>query len=147
MPTRKTVTKKAAPGGPASGPAQKQAEPRARVRMYRQGLGDCFLLTFPGADGKPFYMLIDCGVVLGTPNPQDAMQSVVEDIGKTTNNHIHLLVATHEHWDHLSGFIQAGALFDKIQIDRVWLGWTEDPANPLANKLRDERRTAENALR
>jgi hypothetical protein len=115
--------------------------------MYRQGLGDCFLLTFPGADGKPFYMLIDCGVVLGTPNPQDVMQSVVEDIGKTTNNHIHLLVATHEHWDHLSGFIQAGALFDKIQIDRVWLGWTEDPANPLANKLRDERHTAENALR
>lgn len=30
------------------------------VRMYRQGLGDCFLLTFPG-EPKPFNLLIDCG--------------------------------------------------------------------------------------
>jgi hypothetical protein len=34
--------------------------------MYRQGLGDCFLLTFPTGDPKrSFYTLIDCGVVMG----------------------------------------------------------------------------------
>jgi hypothetical protein len=38
------------------------------VRMYRQGLGDCFLLTFRGGDGKPRYLWIDCGVLLGTPD-------------------------------------------------------------------------------
>jgi glyoxylase-like metal-dependent hydrolase (beta-lactamase superfamily II) len=124
------------------------AEPRVRIRMYRQGLGDCFLLGFPaangpGENGKSFYMLIDCGVVLGTSNPQDMMQAVVADIGETTGHHIDLLVATHEHWDHLSGFLQARDLFDKIQIDRVWLAWTENPTDPLANKLRKERRTAE----
>lgn len=123
------------------------AELRARIPMYRQGLGDCFLLTFPGENSQAFYMLIDCGVVLGTSEPQTMMKSVVADIAKTTGNHIDLLVATHEHWDHLSGFLQARDIFDKIQIDRVWLAWTENPADPLANKLRKERRTAEQALR
>jgi beta-lactamase superfamily II metal-dependent hydrolase len=120
---------------------------RATVRMYRQGLGDCFLLTFP-TKGKPFHMLIDCGVVLGTPNAQAKMQAVVEDIAKATGKHIDLLVVTHEHWDHVSGFTQAQSLFETVkEIDRVWLAWTEDPADPLAKKLRAERRNAENALR
>src|SRR5690349_4981734 len=39
---------------------------RASVRMYRQGLGDCFLITLPKQDGKRWHMLIDCGVILGT---------------------------------------------------------------------------------
>jgi beta-lactamase superfamily II metal-dependent hydrolase len=122
--------------------------PRARVRMYRQGLGDCFLVTFPGEDA-PFHMVIDCGVVLGTPNPETKMQAVVKDIANATGNHIDLLVVTHEHWDHVSGFTQAQAqsLFDRIKIDRVWLAWTEDPADQVAKKLRTERRNAENALR
>jgi len=123
--------------------------PRASVRMYRQGLGDCFLLTFPGSGETPFRMLIDCGVVLGTSDPGTMMQSVVKDIAETTGKHLDLLVVTHEHWDHCSGFTQAQAqsLFDEIQIDRVWLAWTEDPADPLGKKLRAERRGAEDALR
>src|SRR5205814_10221079 len=41
------------------------------VRMYRQGLGDCFLLAFPtGQAGQAFYTLIDCGVIFGTQNPR-----------------------------------------------------------------------------
>ena len=34
---------------------------RVRVRMYRQGLGDCFLITFTRKGRTPFQMLIDCG--------------------------------------------------------------------------------------
>jgi hypothetical protein len=34
---------------------------RASVRMYRQGLGDCFLVTLSKQDGTPWRMLIDCG--------------------------------------------------------------------------------------
>jgi beta-lactamase superfamily II metal-dependent hydrolase len=115
--------------------------------MYRQGLGDCFLLTLPGNDDKLFHMLIDCGVVLGTPNPADRMRAVVADVATVTGNHLGLLVATHEHWDHLSGFVQVQTLFDAIQIDRTWLAWTEDPADPLAKKLKGERSRAEEALR
>jgi hypothetical protein len=126
---------------------RKTALQNVHVRMYRQGLGDCFLISIPAAAGKPFYMLIDCGVVLGTPDPATRMRKVVEDIAQVTNGKIDVLVATHEHWDHVSGFVQAQDLFKKLSIKAVWLAWTEDPKDPLAVKLRRERRTAEMALR
>ena len=120
---------------------------KLRVRMYRQGLGDCFLITIPGVSGKPFYMMIDCGVVLGTPDPTAKMTAVVEDIIKVTKGKIDLLVATHEHWDHVSGFVQVADLFTSLTVGEVWVAWTEDPKSKLAGKLRAERRVAENALR
>jgi len=157
MATRKTTPKKTAakktaaqpipstPDSAGGGPVP--AHPPISVRMYRQGLGDCFLIAFPTASGKPFYMLIDCGVVLGTPDPTTRMKKVVSDIAQVTGNAIDVLVATHEHWDHVSGFVQTQDLFDKLTIQQVWVAWTEDPTDPLAKKLRAERRTAENALR
>ena len=87
-----------------------------RVRMYRQGLGDCFLIAIPKSDGTPFYLMIDCGVILGTADAETKMKAVVADIAKTTAGHVDLLLATHEHWDHLSGFVQARELF-AIEID------------------------------
>ena len=168
MATKKTAAKKTAAKKPAStktvarkpvatqpavdAPTSTNPTPvvpaqRASVRMYRQGLGDCFLIAFPTASGKPFHMLIDCGVVLGTPDPKTRMSEVVRDIALVTGNQIDLLVATHEHWDHVSGFIQAQELFDKLTIGQLWVAWTEDPTDALANQLRAERRSAENALR
>ena len=109
------------------------------IRMYRQGLGDCFLLAFPTRQaGQAFYMLIDCGVIFGTQNPSQVMQAVATDIEAATGGDIHLLVATHEHWDHLSGFIQAGEIFQRMRIHNLWLAWTEDPSDKLAQQLRTE---------
>jgi hypothetical protein len=87
---------------------------------------------------KPVHMLIDCGVVLGTPDPATRMKSVVGDIARSTDSQIDLLVVTHEHWDHVSAFIQVQDLFENLKIKQVWVAWTEDPADPLANKLRAE---------
>jgi hypothetical protein len=117
--------------------------------MYRQGLGDCFLITLPTATEKPFYMMIDCGVVLGSATAAvDKLKAAVADIIATTGGHLDLLVATHEHWDHVSGFVQAKDLFTgKLTVGQSWVAWTEDPADKLATKLRAERRTAEDALR
>jgi beta-lactamase superfamily II metal-dependent hydrolase len=121
---------------------------RLQVRMYRQGLGDCFLITVPRTGARPFRMLIDCGVVLGTPDPVPTMTRVVEDIVAATGGEIDVLVVTHEHWDHVSGFVQASNLFfHELRVHNVWLAWTEDPKDKLAAKLRSERRTAEKALR
>ncbi len=118
------------------------------VRMYRQGLGDCFLLAFPaGQAGQTFYMLIDCGVILGTPGAGDTMKEVAKDLAEATGGDIHLLVSTHEHWDHLSGFIQAGDLFQQMRIHNLWLAWTEDPSDELAQKLRAEFQGNREALR
>ena len=118
------------------------------VRMYRQGLGDCFLLSFPtSSKNRPFYMMIDCGVILGTEGAADKMGAVLGDIKETTGGHIHLLVATHEHWDHLSGFVQAEDVFKQLTVDQLWLAWTEDPTNKSAQELRASRRYKVETLR
>jgi len=117
------------------------------VRMYRQGLGDCFLLAF-GADRKPQkYVLIDCGVLLGTSNAEDTMRTVVRDIHQATGGHLDVLVVTHEHWDHVSGFIQARKEFEKLTVDQIWLSWAENPSNPLARELRERRKAALQGVR
>jgi hypothetical protein len=122
---------------------------RAKVRMYRQGLGDCFLISLPRNDGssRPFYLLIDCGVVLGTPDPGTIMTKVMDHIVQTTGGKVDVLVATHEHWDHLSGFVQASASFAKLEVGQVWLAWTENSDDELTKKLAAEKGRALAALR
>src|SRR5664279_4256682 len=109
--------------------------PKLRVRMYRQGLGDCFLLTFnPGGDEK--HVLVDCGTLGVTEGVK--MSDVIADVDSTTNGHLHLVIATHEHQDHLSGFSRLSDQFSPVknkQIDHVWLAWTEDPKDKLAKQL------------
>ncbi|HTG32646.1 MAG TPA: MBL fold metallo-hydrolase [Thermoanaerobaculia bacterium] len=117
-----------------------------KIRMYRQGLGDCFLLAFATGAGRPCYMLIDCGVLLGTPDAGGKMRQVAESLRDSTGGRIDVLVATHQHWDHLSGFDQAREVFDEIDFGEVWAGWTEDPGNALANRLRARRRAHLRAL-
>jgi beta-lactamase superfamily II metal-dependent hydrolase len=117
-----------------------------KVKMYRQGLGDCFLVTLPRTNGKPYYLMIDCGVILGTRDAASKMEMVVNNIIATTGGHLDLLVITHEHWDHLSGFVQAKDLFTKLKIDKIWLAWTEDPNDELGKKLRSERQALRMAL-
>lgn len=128
---------------------RRPAGSRARVRMYRQGIGDCLLIRLPRTDepGRDFVIMIDCGVVLGTPDPETVMTRIVEDIVAETGGRIDLLVVTHEHWDHLSGFLQAEAAMDGLTVGEVWLAWTEDPDDPLAQRLRRDRDQALAALR
>ena len=109
--------------------------PKVRIRMYRQGLGDCILLTFyPGGDEK--HVLIDCGT-LGSKYTDVKLPDVIAEIDKTTNGRLHLVVATHQHQDHLSGFSKLSSVFGAAnkQVDNVWLAWTEDPKDTDAKKL------------
>jgi hypothetical protein len=123
------------------------ASPAVRIRMYRQRFGDCFLLRFARPNGAPdFNVLIDCGLITGGTNP-DLIRKYAQNIADTTNHHLNLVVGTHEHWDHLSGFNQAKSIFDGITIDNVWLAWTENPANTVAKSLVKERAVKVTALR
>ena len=106
-----------------------------RVRSYRHGLGDCHLLSFTKPDGSLLHMLIDCGVVDLTPEPEKLMSEVAKDIAKQTAGAIDIVVATHQHTDHLSGFKQAAAAFGKLQLERLWLAWTEDATDPLVREI------------
>ena len=112
---------------------------KLRVRTYRHGLGDCHLLRFIKPDGSPFHILIDCGVVNRTPNPGPIMTRVAKDIVDQTGGVLDVLVATHQHTDHLSGFKQAeGEFTNNIKMKRLWLAWTEDPANPLGKQIQHQ---------
>jgi hypothetical protein len=75
------------------------------------------------------------------------MMDVASDIAAATGGHIHLLVVTNEHWDHLSGFIQASDVFKSMRVHNLWLAWTEDASNPLAQRLRTAFHDNRKALR
>ncbi|WP_428070947.1 MBL fold metallo-hydrolase [Chryseobacterium gambrini] len=109
---------------------------KVKIRMYRQGLGDCFLLTFYGEKDSKFNLLIDCGVLSKAKGYEDKMIKVAKDIKTVTEGKIDVLVATHEHWDHLSGFLQAQSIFDSMKIEKIWMAWTEDPNDSFAKKLK-----------
>ena len=107
--------------------------------MYRQGLGDCFLITFDVGKSEK-HMLIDCGT-LGSKATGVKVKDVMNHIAETTsdaknkNGRLEVLVATHAHKDHVSGFLSESGALKQFRVDNVWMGWTEDPADPLAKKL------------
>jgi len=119
---------------------------RVHVRMYLQGLGDCFLLRFEPEEDTFFHVLIDCGIYKASPNAGELMKQIAADILETTKGRVDVLVSTHEHWDHVSGFSQALSQFEKLDVGETWQAWTEDPKNPLANQLRKKYETAKTKL-
>jgi hypothetical protein len=123
MATRKrTTTKRADRNGT-----------KVRVRMYRQGLGDCFLITFFTGQ-QPVHMLIDCGSI-GEQTTNVTMGEVAQNIVETTGGRLDVLVATHEHQDHVNGFRNQPLFDPPFQVDRVWLAWTEDGSDDVAQDI------------
>jgi beta-lactamase superfamily II metal-dependent hydrolase len=49
------------------------------------------------------------------------------------------IVGTHQHQDHLSGFVQAAEKFERISKDEIWLCWLDDPADPLAKTINKDK--------
>lgn len=117
-------------------------ESGVRVRMYRPGFGDCFLLTFRDRGGEPVHCLIDCGVHAqwrpgesGAKRGSDRIKDIVEHIRGATGGHLHVVVVTHEHADHVSGFHYAREVFAEMTVGEVWAAWTEDPESAKAAAL------------
>jgi beta-lactamase superfamily II metal-dependent hydrolase len=101
-----------------------------RIRMYQAGFGDCFLLHLPTSAGART-MLVDCGS-LGGGDP--AFKKVVERLLKDVNNHLDVIVATHRHRDHISGFEQDA--WKNVTATEVWMPWTERPDDAVALRIR-----------
>ena len=119
---------------------------RVTVRVYRQGLGDCILVRVKRPSHDDFKLMIDCGVVLGTPDAAKIMTRVMENLVSDTQGKVDALAITHEHFDHLSGFTQAPEAFAKLAVGAVWVAWTEDPKDDLANQLAKELGAAKQKL-
>ena len=118
------------------------AEDTIRIRMYAVGFGDCFLLGFPGHGGSPErLMLIDCGVHNASQRGANIPGEVIPDIlaqcrAATGKARLDVVVATHHHLDHVSGFRFEG--WDEVEVGEVWLPWTEDPTDPEALRIREK---------
>src|SRR4051794_20873761 len=94
-----------------------------RVRMYRIGFGDFFLLTVPGKTG-PAHILIDCGVHAANIN---TINSCVQNMKEETDNKLALVILTHYHADHMSGFASNYDDFAEMEVGAVWITNRLDP--------------------
>jgi len=114
----------------------KRSLPKVRVQMFRQGLGDSFLVTFDDGGPNEKRMLIDCGT-LGSKS-----STKTDDITKyldelvADDKRIDILIATHEHQDHVSAF-KTKAMQKVLtgNVDHVWLAWTENPDDAVAQRI------------
>jgi hypothetical protein len=127
----------------------KNAVDSVKVRMYRHGFGDCFLLSFCHGEQRVFSMVVDCGIKHNTKSETAPIADVIADLKKTLEPAgggkpaIDVLAVTHEHWDHVAFFHPTDYpdYFKEFDIGQVWLAWTEDPKDEEAvtinSRLRD----------
>ena len=123
------------------------------VRMYRHGFGDCFLLQFYHHDKRVFAMLIDCGIKHNTTSKDAPIEEVIEDLKTTltpedgTAPVIDVLVATHEHWDHVAFFHPTTSpdFFKDFDIKQLWLPGPK--TQPIRKPKRSTRDCAKELLR
>jgi hypothetical protein len=101
--------------------------------MYPVGeLGDCFLLKFTDGDAEST-VLIDCGSFRNSGESIKRMNFIAGDIKANQTiagdkiKPLDLVVGTHQHNDHLSGFTHAADTFKAIGMDNVWLSWLDNP--------------------
>ena len=100
--------------------------------MYRVGFGDFFLLTVPVGKNDQRHILIDCGVhAVDLGSIQDAVKQMAADCGK----HLSLVIMTHRHADHISGFAKCADVFSQITVDRVWMPWFENRNDDVAKGI------------
>ncbi|HSL69116.1 MAG TPA: hypothetical protein VK864_02685, partial [Longimicrobiales bacterium] len=121
-------------------PARKRRRRTVRgkiiVRMYDVGFGDAFLVFIPTSAGVK-KVLIDCGSIKLTD--QKPIKSIVKQIIHDVTDHgkarIDLVIGTHRHKDHVSGF--SDDAWDDVEVGEVWMPWTEDPDDPEARRIRE----------
>lgn len=125
-----------------------------KVRMYRHGFGDCFLLSFFHGKKRVFSMLIDCGIKHNTRSAEVPIEHVIADLKKTLSPgagqrpEIDVLVVTHEHWDHIAFFHPKTSpdFFKDFDICQIWLAWTENPDDEEAVTINSRLREGAAAL-
>lgn len=102
-----------------------------RIRMYRVGFGDFFLMSVPASGGFA-HVLIDCGV---HAHDIKAMPAAIRQMQADTGGKLALVVMTHRHADHISGFASGREIFAQFSVERVWMPWFEDPDDQVAGAV------------
>jgi beta-lactamase superfamily II metal-dependent hydrolase len=121
------------------------AELNVNIRMYRVGeLGDCFLLSFKEGE-KESNVLIDCGSFRNSKESVSRMKEIAGHIKSSlsasgTNLPLQVVVGTHQHNDHLSGFVHGKDIFKDITCNQVWLSWLDKPTDKQATDIANGQR-------
>ncbi|MEA2721775.1 MAG: hypothetical protein QOJ39_3639 [Candidatus Eremiobacteraeota bacterium] len=100
--------------------------------MYRVGFGDFFLFSVRAADGSPKHILVDCGVHAANLG---SIGAAIDQLAKDTGKQLALVIMTHRHADHISGFGTGKDVFAQFTVERVWMPWFENPADPKAKNF------------
>lgn len=112
---------------------------RARVFAFNVGFGDCFLMRLEYASATPRHVLIDFGSTRPPPTPKGEKRGlearVADEIKTLCGGRLDLLVVTHRHKDHISGFATksgkgSGDVIAGLKPRLVLQPWTEDPDVP-----------------
>ena len=111
-----------------------------RIRMYRVGFGDFFLMTVPTADG-PQHILIDCGVTPGKTKKGDigTIKAAVAHMAEETEKKLALIIVTHRHQDHIIGFSRAAEIFNDFKVGALWMSFWETEYDP--NEKKDKKKS------
>lgn len=107
-----------------------------RVRMYDVGFGDAFTISIEQS-GATKTVLVDCGSIKQGRRPMsEVVKALIADLPRVGGNpRLDLIVATHRHKDHVSGFGQAA--WSQVDVGEVWMPWTEHPTDPVAKRIRE----------
>jgi len=108
----------------------------AKICMFRLNeLGDCFLITFTAGKSSS-RLLIDCGSFRNTGPSIQRIKQIVGELGKKLDKKpLDVVVGTHQHNDHLSGFVHCEKPFEKLKVQEVWLSWLDDPTDGKAREI------------
>jgi beta-lactamase superfamily II metal-dependent hydrolase len=107
------------------------------IRAFDVGLGDCIYCRIPKAhkSGRDFHILIDCGTLSSTEYLSTAiktLKTLLPSIGG--KRHVDLLVVTHEHKDHMTGF--GMDLWGELSFGAIWMSAAMDLNHPEAKRAK-----------
>jgi hypothetical protein len=105
------------------------------IRVFDVGLGDCIYCRIPKGhqDGRDFHVLVDCGTLSSASLLGDAIERLTPLLPVVAGkHHIDLLVVTHEHKDHMTGF--GLDIWDGISFGAIWMNAAMDLKHPESKK-------------
>jgi hypothetical protein len=107
------------------------------IRLFNVGLGDCIYCRIPEGheSGRDFNILIDCGTLSSTALLGDAIAALTPLLPEVEGkHHVDLLVVTHEHKDHMTGF--GLGIWDGLSFGAIWMSAAMDLNHPESTRTK-----------
>ena len=117
------------------------------IRLYDVGLGDCIYCRIPKAhkSGRDFHILIDCGTLSSTDLLSAAITNLKTQLPQIDGKrHVDLLVVTHEHKDHMTGF--GLDIWGGLSFGAIWMSAAMDLNHPESKRAKKLHSFAANAM-